>query len=67
MSLLLGVSVERESRPHTTAVFTLVEPIPRAKAMSSVAQPEAGRLTVSDGKWRWRKVSPNKIRGPLAK
>ena len=48
MSLLLGVSVERESRPHTTAVFTLVEPIPRAKAMSSVAQPEAGRLS-----FRW--------------
>lgn len=50
MSLLLGVSVERESRPHTTAVFTLVEPITRDKAIFPVAQPEADRLTVSGGR-----------------
>lgn len=56
MSLLLGVSVERESRPHTTAVFTLVEPITRDKAIFLVAQPEADRLTVSDGRWRFPRI-----------
>lgn len=43
MSLLLQVSVERESRPHTTAVCTLVEPVTIPKAISPVAQREADR------------------------